>query len=269
MSEEQSFEPRPSPLRHGQHEALRVALAAALAVMLTSALGCGQRAHEPAPQGTSLTPAHTATAGAPAEHRAGEPPSARPAAASSAATNPASVPGAVVGDEDVLMPAGGVLAVRPQPTRLTLDLERPFELQLGVGSGRDGLSIFALGTDGTLTVYYPPHQGLPERGGTLQLSPGDLSELVALVRAADVTTLARAYSSGTWDGGQQLLYVAQDGHEQMTYCDNAFPARFRALRDALRSFVAARSLGRPRTTPSDWERANRALWDTLTALEPR
>lgn len=168
------------------------------------------------------------------------------------------VPPASDGPDEIRTPAGGAPRITHQTSVFSLDTSRPFTLWVGTGSGRDGLDIIQVAEDGTLTTFGVPSRS--SRGGTLHLGAAELSELRAFVDAAAVPAMHRTYSAGVHDGSQQLLYVAQDGHERVVYCDNAFPTRFITLRDQLRAFVAARTLGAPRTSDVEWQRANAAFW---------
>ena len=182
--------------------------------------------------------------------------------AAPAAQAPAADALAAPADEpDEVRLRGGRLRTTPQAEPFALDTSRPFELWLGTGSGRDGLDIVKLMPDGTVTTYGVA--GRSPRGGTLHPTSVELDALRAQVRAANVPAMAARYSAGVWDGSQQLLYITQDGHERVVYCDNAVPTRFAALRDALRAFVSAHRLSAPWTTNAQWDRANAALWAKL------
>lgn len=153
----------------------------------------------------------------------------------------------------------------------TFDPAQAWQIDLGRGSGMDGLETVEMANDGKVTL----HRAKAVRQGdgyahtwekaTPSLSPDAVKRIADAVVAERLPELGRAYHAGVFDGTQWVLWVRQGGREKVVYCDNHFPesvVRFAATVDA--ELVAIGAAVRWQQVPFwDERRHERELWDSL------
>jgi hypothetical protein len=155
----------------------------------------------------------------------------------------------------------------PRPP-FRLDTNRPWNIDLGRGSGMDGLDTVKLSQDGQVILHRPRRvrqwNGYAQVWDTAELTlpPDSVGRIADAVAAERLLDLDRAYHAAVYDGTQWVLWVRQDGREKVVYLNNHFPdpvVRFAAAVDA--ELVAAGDRVRWRPVPF-WEHGSHddELW---------
>lgn len=105
-----------------------------------------------------------------------------------------------------------------------LDPTKPFVIELGRGSGLNGLDIVKV--DETGTVLFTRFEGRPKpETASLQLSNAELASLVSLVNTNQITSMGRTYTDpAIADGTQWVLWIEQPQSQKSIYFNNAFPS---------------------------------------------
>lgn len=143
---------------------------------------------------------------------------------------------------------GPPTAQKPQqtkrPERLdAFDPMQPFRLELGRGSGLNGLNTTVIHPDGRVVMHRLGSLG-PEGVSSdttywyecqFQLPPQAIQTLAKEVARLKIPRLDKEYSANIVDGGQWIVRLEQDGKSRSIYMNNTFP---RQAQD-LASFVDA------------------------------
>lgn len=110
----------------------------------------------------------------------------------------------------------------PRPA-FVLDSTKPFVIEIGQGSGLDGLDIIRVEDSGMVLLTRFVSQLKPE-SASLQLSKPELVSLVSLVNKLQLTDMGRVYSDPRIvDGTQWVLWIEQLPSQKAIYFNNAFP----------------------------------------------
>lgn len=146
-----------------------------------------------------------------------------------------------------------------------VDAAKDFCIELGRGSGMDGLETVAISSDGTVVL----HRLTKPRGwvtATLVLPQDALKRILTSLKVEKVMAMADAYHAGIADGTQWVLTVAQGDRHKAIYFDNHFPQpvlRFASIIDTeLRA--AGESTLRWKSVPkARWGDHDAQLWGSI------
>jgi hypothetical protein len=123
-----------------------------------------------------------------------------------------------------------------------IDPDKPFRIELGRGSGRDGLETIRIAQDGSVILHRMKEE---QRDNVIKvfwqraehnLSNESLGKILDAIEANDLMKLGRSYDAGGSDGTQWVLWIKQGEQEKTIYCDNHFPTpiiRFAEQLDAI------------------------------------
>lgn len=137
----------------------------------------------------------------------------------------------------------------PWPVSFELHEGAPFTVELGRGSGLDGLATVKIESSGRVELCRERHRATGERDPkgergdswevtTFQLPPAGVAQVVEAVNESRVLGLSGAYHEGRADGTQWVLRIRQGEHDAATYFDNRFPRAVRELSSALDRVVS-------------------------------
>jgi hypothetical protein len=149
-----------------------------------------------------------------------------------------------------------------------LDPGMPYLIELGRGSGLDGLDTIAIRQDGTATLQRMRREdsGQFERA-TIQLAPSALADVLRALDESGVLGLYREYHEpGVCDGTQWVLWVRQGQDETSVYCDNHFPkpmVRFAAALDRILDESGLERAEWRRVPDADATKHDQDLWDSI------
>lgn len=128
--------------------------------------------------------------------------------------------------------SNGVVEPDTRPA-FVLDPSKPFVIELGRGSGLDGLDIVKVTETGSVELYRIAG-GQHVESASLRLSKADVSKLVSLANARQLTGMGRGYSDpNIADGTQWVLWMEQSPSEKSIYFNNSFPPQITAFADGL------------------------------------
>lgn len=137
----------------------------------------------------------------------------------------------------------------PRPA-FVLDAAKPFVIELGRGSGWDGLDIIKVNETGAVKVFRRTN-GQDGESTSLQLSSADMATLVDLVNTNQLTSMGRMYSDPSIsDGTQWVLWIEQSPSAKSIYFNNAFPSQIMAYSNRLDSMLQKSGL-------------NTAIWSSM------
>lgn len=128
-----------------------------------------------------------------------------------------------------------VVTPSTQPA-FTLDVTRPFTIDLGRGSGWHGFDIVRITQSGLIQL----HRGVDRKfaSATLQLSTAQVVALVNEVNASELTSLEQSYVAPVADGTQWILWIEQSGPQKAVYFSNTFPTAIREFAKHLDASLA-------------------------------
>jgi hypothetical protein len=130
-----------------------------------------------------------------------------------------------------------------------LDASKPFVIELGRGSGMDGLDIIKVDHTGAVELSRIA-AGQNVESASLQLSSADVDTLVGLVNANQMTSMGRTYSIPSLaDGTQWVLWIEQSGSEKAIYFNNSFPNQITAYANSLDALLQKAGLNKVKWSP--------------------
>lgn len=146
-----------------------------------------------------------------------------------------------------------------------VDATKVYRIELGRGSGIDGLETVAISSDGAVVL----HRLTKPQGwvtGTLVLPHDALKRILTSLKVEKVMAMADAYHADIADGTQWVLAVTQGDRRKAIYFDNHFPQpvlRFSSVIDTeLRA--AGESALRWKSVPrARWGDQDTRLWDSI------
>ncbi len=166
--------------------------------------------------------------------------------------------------------------VKEERPSFTLDAGRPFVVELGRGSGWDGLDIVQVDETGTAWMQRRTSRlvedviQIRQEEAILPLPEAKKLTIVEKVNDLKLTTMARSYSDPVIaDGTQWVLWIQQGSSGKSVYLDNVFPAPFKefagfldeVLKEAGQASVTWKPLPvNERSTPQEkllWSRIRR------------
>ncbi|MGA2068006.1 MAG: hypothetical protein ABSG86_23755 [Thermoguttaceae bacterium] len=153
-----------------------------------------------------------------------------------------------------------------------IDAAKPWKIELGRGSGRDGLDTAALTHDGTVLLYRltrKPTSGA--RGASwetaeMALPHEAVSSILAAAAENRLLKLERAYHADVRDGTQWVLRISQGTNEKSVYFDNHFPGAIVRFADLLDAVLARNGVGTVRWEPvpaGQGRKHEKGLWDSI------
>ena len=187
-------------------------------------------------------------------------------------------------DRRPLGPAGGVRILGDPPSHpatevvpddrpvFHIDPDRPWRIDLGRGSGMDGLDTVTLDQSGRVRLYQHTEAwlhneiGLPWETAEGRISPDAVAAVLAAAASNRLTELQHKYLTNVCDGTQWILRVRQGENEKAVYFDTHFPdavLRFAAkLDEIVAADVGAGLRWRP-VLGVDRPGPQRELWESI------
>jgi hypothetical protein len=154
-----------------------------------------------------------------------------------------------------------------------IDPARPFRIELGRGSERQGMFTVRVEHDGAVTLHGLRHRMRktdPEPHwvtAALQLSPEGIAEVLATVEDTRILGLAREHRDPeALDGREWVLWVRQGEWERTVYCDKHYPRAILRFAERLDDILEAHGLltAEWRRVPNGREREHeRELWESI------
>jgi hypothetical protein len=153
-----------------------------------------------------------------------------------------------------------------------IDPTRPWRIDLGRGSARDGLKTVTLDQTGRVIIYQQTaireKEIVVARWETAQavLPPDAVAAVLAAVDSNRLTELHREYVAEVWDGGQWILRIRQDGHEKTVFLSNHYPdivVRFATQLDEIIAKTAGSRLWWRPVTEADPPGPEHELWESI------
>jgi hypothetical protein len=153
-----------------------------------------------------------------------------------------------------------------------LDAARQWRIDLGRGSGLDGLETVTVNQSGRLLLY----QRTDELDGTVVrsrwetaadvLPPEAVASVLAAATSNQLTLLRRAYHADVYDGTQWVLRIRQGEHDKAVYFNNHFPERVVRFATKLDEIIATTVGPRLRWRPVvvfDGPPPEHELWESI------
>jgi ABC-type amino acid transport substrate-binding protein len=165
--------------------------------------------------------------------------------------------------------ANHLLGIEETPDRrpvLQFDHTAPFRLELGRGSGWQGLETVAVNEKGEVLLYKMAQN---DRWQTAKMSlPVEaLAFLAKSVADLKILAMGRMYSvTGVADGTQWVFWLKQGEHEKSIYFNNHFPEAIQDFAVFLDELLAKNELGKATWTdvPAGEERKHeKAIWASV------
>lgn len=149
-----------------------------------------------------------------------------------------------------------------------IDPAQPFRLELGRGSGWDGLDTTRIDQDGKVVLYRSrrPEAEPQWETAALRLRPESLTEVLKAVESNGLMSLHRAYHSDVRDGTQWVFWVRQGGQEKSVYFNNRFPRSATRFAQQLDGVLDRAGLGTAAWQPvpaGESRQHERELWDSI------
>lgn len=108
-----------------------------------------------------------------------------------------------------------------------VELDETFLLELGMGSGLDGLNVTTIAASGRASHVYAREAGPKQREWRrveFRVTPGELGTLVRLLNEERFLGLPLSYGTpDVHDGAQWLVHVRTRARDKYVYLDNVFP----------------------------------------------
>ena len=99
----------------------------------------------------------------------------------------------------------------------------PDTVEIGLGSGREGLATTTVNREGVATVYRTSF-GSPEwQRATVHLSLEEHAAIIERIHHDQIYATDGRYSSGLMDGTQLVLRLVEGDDQTIVYCDNNCP----------------------------------------------
>jgi len=149
-----------------------------------------------------------------------------------------------------------------------LDPAKPFVLELGRGSGLQGLDIIKVDQSGTLSMSRTTRSADTE-STSLTLTRNDIAALADLVNTNQLTTMGQAYSDPSIaDGTQWILWIQQGASEKAIYFNNSFPDQITTFASNLDALLQAAGSTAAKWTPLPKQQAADQQKALSSRLEP-
>lgn len=144
--------------------------------------------------------------------------------------------------------------------------QAPLLLELGRGSGRDGLDTVRIGSNGSVILFRYGRNRSEAESTRLALTEQQMNQIHQAIRQHDLEHLDRKYSRSIADGEQWILRINVKGEVRPTYFNNNFPPNIEAFADELDLVLAEAGLTEERwraVRHIDGWRHDRELWDSI------
>jgi hypothetical protein len=156
----------------------------------------------------------------------------------------------------------GTVEGDPRPA-FAIDPSKPFVIELGRGSGMNGLDIVKVDQTGAVELARIAG-GQNVESASLRLSSGDTAALVGLVNTNHLTGMSRTYADPrVADGTQWVLWIEQSPSEKAIYFNNSFPSQITAFASELDALLQKAGLKTAKWTPVPKQQGidqQKALW---------
>jgi hypothetical protein len=167
---------------------------------------------------------------------------------------------------------------QPDPSlAFSFAASKPFHLEFGRGSGRDGLDTITFDETGRTVLHrsqfeYRYHLRYGKmispfwERAEVKLSEESVQRLSKAILELSLPQMARAYHAGVFDGTQWIFWLRQGGREKSIYFNNHFPAAIQAFADLLDAELnrAGVENARWQRVPRAQERSHdRAIWKSI------
>lgn len=139
---------------------------------------------------------------------------------------------------------------RTEPAKtvaFVVDMGKDFHVELGRGSGMDGLETVAFGRDGNVTLFRERTQ-TQWQTANLKLSPDAIARIFEVVNTEGIMKMPSAYHADVSDGTQWVLWIKQEHNSKAIYFNNYFPAGVKRLAERL-----DQELSDARLAAADWK----------------
>lgn len=129
-----------------------------------------------------------------------------------------------------------------------LDPSNPFVIELGRGSGWNGLDIVKVQETGAVQITRFEGRPMTETA-SLQLSSADVATLIGLVNTNHLTKMGRMYSNPhIHEGTQWVLWIEQSQSQKAIYFNNSFPNQIIEFRNGLDALLQKAGLATAKWT---------------------
>lgn len=123
----------------------------------------------------------------------------------------------------------------PQPA-WAIDESRPWTIEFGRGSGRQGLDTVKIGNDSRVVLHRLTSTAttLICEQATINLPPQAVAEILATVSRDGLLRLHKEYHArNVADGSQWIFWIKQGDNQKAVYCDNYFPGAITDFAESL------------------------------------
>lgn len=156
-----------------------------------------------------------------------------------------------------------------EPESGTGGVSMPDLLEIGVGSGREGLLTVSIDRHGAVTVQRPNVVLLEWERATLQLNEAQREEIAQRIDRDQIYALDGVYSAGVADGTQLVLRMLERDDETVIYCDNECPPEVNAFNELVERLLDEAGLAGAHWSSVGGERSDSALWDAVRRVASR
>ncbi len=114
----------------------------------------------------------------------------------------------------------------PKDSKLRVELDDTFLLEVGMGDGKDGLNVTTVPASGHASHVYKVRENgeIHWRRVTFEVDKADLVRLSRVLADNHFLQMAQRYEAkGVSDGAQWVVHVRSGGLDKYVYADNAFP----------------------------------------------
>lgn len=176
----------------------------------------------------------------------------------------------------VVLGTGGSLAAEPRNHPLTrtepsktapfkIDPAKEFHIDLGRGSGLDGLATVALSSDGQVTLHRLKHirKGQWQKA-TATFDRAAIDRLLAVIESNKLMEMAAQYHADVHDGTQWILWIRQGQSAKAFYFNNHFPEGIRKFAKALDEEIKRAAIPEDKWQDDPQPRSHeKAIWESI------
>lgn len=156
---------------------------------------------------------------------------------------------------------------------MTFDVEKPYCLQFGRGSGLDGMDTIALDESGRVLLCRKKHAREGDGFNTywetksFQTGANEIRQIASLIQDLDIIGMDREYYADIQDGTQWVFWLIQGDQEKTVYFSNHFPEVIQDFAMALDELLEDGTWAR---IPDEqgWSHAD-ALWNAIKSNSNR
>jgi len=176
----------------------------------------------------------------------------------------------------VVLGTGGSRAAEPRNHALTrtepsktapfkIDPAKEFFIDLGRGSGMDGLATIAITSDGQVTLHrLKDIQNGQWQNAKTTFDRAAIDRLLAAIESNKLMEMAAQYHADVHDGTQWILWIRQGQSSKAIYFNNHFPEGIRKFAKAVDEEIKRAAIAEDKWQDDPQPRSHeKAIWESI------